>query len=92
MEDEKSSTRKIYKSYDMITLNLMLIKMASNVFIDNDWFNIFKTVVNDGFDRKYDHDITNISNKKSPGNINNFQTCQKDNHLQNITPQWNYGC
>ena len=65
MEDEKSSTRKIYKSYDMITLNLMLIKMASDVFIDNEWFNIFENVVNDGFHRKYDYDITNIPNKKN---------------------------
>ena len=81
MEDEKSSTRKIYKSYDMITLNLMLIKMASDVFIDNEWFNIFENVVNDGFHRKYDYDITNIPNKKKcTGNSNNFQISQKDNN------------
>ena len=36
LEEEKFSTRIIYKSYDMITLNLMLIKIASDVFIDNE--------------------------------------------------------
>ena len=56
---------KICKSYDMLALNnLLSVKISSNKLIGNEWYNIFEDVVNEGFDRKYEYEITNIQMKK----------------------------
>jgi hypothetical protein len=44
--------------------NLFLVKISSDTLIGKEWYNIFKEVVNEGFDRKYDYKITNIQKKK----------------------------
>jgi hypothetical protein len=44
--------------------NLFLVKISSDTLIGKEWYNIFKEVVNEGFDRKYDYEITNIQKKK----------------------------
>ena len=56
---------KVCKSYDMLALNnLLSVKITSESLIGKEWYNIFEEVVNEGFDRKYDYEITNIQKKK----------------------------
>ena len=56
---------KVCKSYDMLALNnLLSVKISSNKLIGMEWYNIFEDVVNEGFDRKYEYEITNIQKKK----------------------------
>ena len=56
---------KVCKSYDMLALNnLLSVKIASDTLIGKEWYNIFEEIVNEGFDRKYDYEITNIQKKK----------------------------
>ena len=56
---------KVCKSYDMLALNnLLSVKISSDTLIGKEWFNIFEEIVNEGFDRKYDYEVTNIQKKK----------------------------
>ena len=56
---------KICKSYDMLALNnLLSVKISNDKLIGKEWYNIFEDVVNEGFDRKYEYEITNIQKKK----------------------------
>ena len=77
--------RKVCKSYDMLALNnLLSVKISSNKLIGKEWYNIFEDVVNEGFDRKYEYEITNIQKKKemnfvwivatSPEQVRNINT------------------
>ena len=57
--------REVCKSYDMLALNnLLSVKISSDTLIGKEWYNIFEEVVNEGLDRKYDYEITNIQKKK----------------------------
>ena len=40
--------------------NLLSVIISSDTLIGKKWFNIFERVVNEGFDRKYDYEMTNI--------------------------------
>ena len=64
--DEREPWRgKICKSYNMLALNnLLSVKISSDTLIDKEWYNIFEEAINEGFDRKYDYEITNIQKKK----------------------------
>ena len=65
LDEEKPWRGKVCKSYDMLALNnLLSVKITSESLIGKEWFNIFEEVVNEGFDRKYDYEITNIQKKK----------------------------
>ena len=44
--------------------NLLSVKISSDTLIGKEWYNIFEEIVNEGFDRKYDYEITNIQKKK----------------------------
>ena len=56
---------KICKTYNMLALNnLISVKISSDTLIRKEWYNIFEEIVNEGFDRKYDYEITNIQKKK----------------------------
>ena len=56
---------KICKSYDMLALNnIFSVKISSDTLIEKEWFNIFGEVVNEGFERKYDYEVTFIQKKK----------------------------
>ena len=49
----------------MLALNNFLsVKIASDTLIGKEWYNIFEEIENEGFDRKYDYEITNIQKKK----------------------------
>ena len=65
LDEVKSWRGKIYKSYDMLALNnLLSVKISSDTLIGKELFHIFEKIVNEGFDRKYDYEITNIQKKK----------------------------
>ena len=65
LDEGESWKGKICKTYDMLALNnLLLVKISSDTLIGKEWYNIFEEVVNEGFDRKYDYEITNIQKKK----------------------------
>jgi hypothetical protein len=56
---------KVCKSYDMLALNnLLSVKISSKTLIGKKWYDVFEEVVNEGFDRKYKYEITNIQKKK----------------------------
>lgn len=44
--------------------NLFSVKISSDTLIGNEWYNVFEEVANEGFDRKYEYEITNIQKKK----------------------------
>ena len=56
---------KICKSYDVLAFNnLLSVKISNDTLIGKDWYNIFEKVVNKGFDRAYDYEISNVQKKK----------------------------
>ena len=56
---------KVCKSYDMLALNnLLSVKISSDSLIGKEWYNLFEEVVNEGFDQKYEYEITNIQKRK----------------------------
>ena len=55
---------KVCKSYDMLPLNnLLSVKISSDSLIGKEWYNLFEEVVNEGFDQKYEYEITDIQKK-----------------------------
>ena len=65
LDEEKAWRAKVCKSYDMLALNnLLSVKITSDTLIGKKWYNIFEEVVKEGFDHKYDHEVTNIQKKK----------------------------
>lgn len=62
--DGKPWRGKICKSYDVLALNNFLsVKITSDILIGKDWYNILEEVVNKGFDRTYDYEITTVQKK-----------------------------
>ena len=65
LDEEKPWRGKVCKSYDMLALNnLLSVKITSDTLIGKEWFKFFEDVVNEGFDRKYDYEVTNIQKIK----------------------------
>lgn len=65
LDEDKPWRGKVCKSYDMLALNnLLLVKITSDTLIGLEWYNIFEEIVNEGFARKFDYEITNIQKKK----------------------------
>ena len=65
LDEDKPMRGKVCKTYDMLALNnLLSVKISSDTLIGKEWYNIFEEIVNEGFDRKYDYEITNIQKKK----------------------------
>lgn len=65
LDEDKPWRGKVCKSYDMLALNnLLLVKITSDTLIGLEWYNIFEEVVNEGFARKFDYEVTNIQKKK----------------------------
>ena len=66
--DGKPYRGKICKSYDTLALNnLLSVKITSDTLIGKDWFNILEEIVQEGFDRTYDYEITNVQKKIEMG-------------------------
>ena len=65
LDDGKPWRGKICKSYDVLALNnLLSVKITSDTLFGKEWYNILEEVVNEGFDRMYDYEITTVQKKK----------------------------
>ena len=66
--DGKSYRGKICKSYDTLALNnLLSVKITSDTLIGKDSYNILEEIVQEGFDRTYEYEITNVQKKIKMG-------------------------
>ena len=65
LDDRKTWRGKVCKTYDVLALNnLLSVKITSETLIYKKWYNILKEVVNEGFDRTNEYEITTVQKKK----------------------------
>ena len=56
---------KVCKTYDALALNnLLSVKIMSEKLKDKEWYNVFEDIVNEGFNRGHEYEVTNVQKKK----------------------------
>ena len=64
--DESVDRRgKVCKTYDALAFNnLLSIKIMSEKLKDKEWYNVFEDIVNEGFKRGHEYEVTSVQKKK----------------------------
>ena len=54
------------KTYDALDFNnLLSVKIMSEKLKDKKWYNVFEDIVNEGFNRGHEYEVTNVKKKKT---------------------------
>ena len=66
LPDNKLHRGKVNKSYDTIALSeMLLIKITRDSIKDETWYNVYKEVVNEGFKRCHNFEITHVRKEEN---------------------------
>ena len=61
MDENVDRRGKACKTYDALALNnLLLVKIMSDKLKDKGWYNVFEDIVNEGFKRGHEYEVTNV--------------------------------